>query len=513
MNNFDRTWAYSWHIDGDGANGAGNLNPFSYVNSDHKDHQSDNDYPEEGIPGFVDPGGIPSLKQEKMENEVDPFSVLDMMETNPYGEIDIKQGQVPDFNLQELPIKPNLSMAQIACEAIASSESKKLSFEHLKAAISAKYSCFPPLPAPKTPSLLTGWYLTLSRVLKRYPTFIQVEHEGVNVAGDWVEKGCWTLSEETDSGDSKSVPFDVNNKVQALDFSWKPFFAVDAATWEVMRKGRTKQCPKCDTVFTDQRSIVAHWKNKKCDQCQSLKQCNLMAKEVTGLGPESKKFRRYVCTHEDCAESPKQWVTRNAVLFHYNSNHKRSFKGKLWECPQCPESFIAEFILRKHVKEVHIEGNEKCWPCQYCGKVLESRKQRVTHERISCMVNKDAVQKFKETVTCEFCGIEVRKMRYFEHKRRQCVGISHDNEKKFSCEVCGKEFATKGKVVEHMSTHNDRPDPKFQCPICFKFMKQHNSFRKHMVNVHKQGHTCDICNKTFFDEEFLKRHKLNVHER
>jgi len=82
-------------------------------------------------------------------------------------------------------------------------------------------------------------------------------------------------------------------------------------------------------------------------------------------------------------------------------------------------------------------------------------------------------------------------------------------EKLFCCEVCGKEFASKNKVKEHMSTHNDAQDPKYQCPICHKFMKQSNSYRKHMVNVHKQGSKCEICNKTFYDAEFMKRHMIS----
>ena len=145
---------------------------------------------------------------------------------------------------------------------------------------------------------------------------------------------------------------------------------------------------------------------------------------------------------------------------------------------------------------------------------VKTRKLRNRHEKLGCMVNKEAVENYKLTVTCEFCGMTIRKVHYAFHKSRTCTGIVRDTDKtqKHSCEVCGKEFATKGKVQEHMSTHNDKLDPKFQCPICQKFMKQHNSFRKHMVNVHKQGHTCDICNKTFYDAEFLKRHKFSVHE-
>ena len=82
------------------------------------------------------------------------------------------------------------------------------------------------------------------------------------------------------------------------------------------------------------------------------------------------------------------------------------------------------------------------------------------------------------------------------------------------CDVCGKSFATKGKVKEHMATHNDKPDPRYQCHICNKFLKQENSFRKHMVNTHGVGHACDVdgCDKKYYSEDYLKIHKRDFHK-
>ena len=271
---------------------------------------------------------------------------------------------------RKIKLPPNLSLAQIAREAISSSEIKMLTFEQIKASIMAKHSCFPPLPPPKVPSLITGWHLSLSRILKKCPGFVQVEHERVKCAGDWVQKGRWTLTEdaEDDSATGDGDPF-----------SWKPFFPVDAETWDQMRKkGRTKQCPRCEKVFyhSDHRSIVAHWKNNLCEDSLSQQQSYLMTREITGLGPEDKKRHKFVCTHQDCAESSKVWTTRGAVLIHYNSNHQAKYEGKVWKCPQCTETFIVKSILNKHVRDAHIED----FSCVFCGRVLKNKRNKRDHE-------------------------------------------------------------------------------------------------------------------------------------
>ena len=42
--------------------------------------------------------------------------------------------------------------------------------------------------------------------------------------------------------------------------------------------------------------------------------------------------------------------------------------------------------------------------------------------------------------------------------------------------------------VHHTKAHQStEPDPKFKCDICGKFLKQQNSYSKHLMNVHKIG--------------------------
>jgi len=296
-------------------------------------------------------------------------------------------------------------------------------------------------------------------------------------------------------------------------WSWKPFFPVDAKTWLEMRKGSCPlQCPTCNQVYkgSDVRTLIRHWKNKYCTKVKAMEEGNLMAKEITGLGPEDKKGQKYVCTHEDCAGSNYIYTSRYNTQEHYNNSHKETYKGKIYQCPECPETFIMEQMVKRHFKLAHIEGKE-VHPCSFCGKILKTSKLRNRHENHYCTENKLVVEKMKQTMACESCGSVVKSNYYATHTKKFCPGNPAEvmKEKLFCCEVCGKGFASKGKVKEHMSTHKDAQDPKYQCPICQKFMKQSNSYRKHMVNVHKQGSKCQICNKLFYDAEFMKKHLIS----
>ena len=42
-------------------------------------------------------------------------------------------------------------------------------------------------------------------------------------------------------------------------------------------------------------------------------------------------------------------------------------------------------------------------------------------------------------------------------------------------------------------------------------LKQDNSFRKHMANVHGMGERCDVCNKLYRTKEVLEQHVRKAH--
>ena len=192
--------------------------------------------------------------------------------------------------------------------------------------------------------------------------------------------------------------------------------------------------------------------------------------------------------------------------------HRSSWKGEIFKCVKCPETFIHSFLLNTHMRQVHRRDEQKK-VCSFCGKTLADAQNLKKHEKYSCLSNPNTAN--LQLSKCHVCHRDVKMLQ--EHIRRfhqDELGIPI--EKKHGCEKCGKLFSSAAKLKEHMPTHYDKDfkDPRFQCPICHKFLKQANSFKKHMVNSHDQGHACDVdgCDKKFYSAEYLKTHKRDVHK-
>ena len=194
---------------------------------------------------------------------------------------------------------------------------------------------------------------------------------------------------------------------------------------------------------------------------------------------------------------------------HYNKEHKQSWKGVLLKCTQCPETFIQSFLLSEHVQHQHQKERLKV-VCSFCGKTCANQPSLRQHEKFSCFSNPQTAA----LVKCQFCQKEFRRLReHMIEMHPEEIGKAKPN-KNHTCNVCGKSFVSAWKVKEHMATHNDKPDPRYQCHICDKFLKQENSFRKHMVNTHGLGHACDVdgCDKKYYSEDYLKIHKRDFHK-
>lgn len=85
--------------------------------------------------------------------------------------------------------------------------------------------------------------------------------------------------------------------------------------------------------------------------------------------------------------------------------------------------------------------------------------------------------------------------------------------KTFECDQCGKEFANKDDVLDHLESHDDFGDG-FRCNDCNKNYPTSIGLEVHLASDHDKAKgplSCPKCPKTAENRELLRRH-LRIHK-
>ncbi|KAJ8917490.1 hypothetical protein NQ315_005539 [Exocentrus adspersus] len=139
--------------------------------------------------------------------------------------------------------------------------------------------------------------------------------------------------------------------------------------------------------------------------------------------------------------------------------------------------------------------------------------------------------KLKDKYKCEVCALSFNnKTKFNQHKK------THDKSKPFKCEECLQTFSKKLHLNVHLRSHIKQEDKKFSCEMCGKqfifeyLLKQHEYKHKEekpfpctkcdkgcltaesVLKIHMRKHTnerpyiCDICGTAFRRSTDLKSH-------
>ncbi|KAB7493928.1 Zinc finger protein 84 [Armadillidium nasatum] len=76
------------------------------------------------------------------------------------------------------------------------------------------------------------------------------------------------------------------------------------------------------------------------------------------------------------------------------------------------------------------------------------------------------------------------------------------------CSVCGKEFASKNTLKQHIKSNH--PGLHF-CTVCFDAFTTKDHLNTHKLQQHKSSNSCPECNRYFTTKHALNQHRLKEH--
>ena len=299
------------------------------------------------------------------------------------------------------------------------------------------------------------------------------------------------------SATSKRVKPDLTEQRDfCISKSYQSDFPVDEDSFNDMKAGRVPmKCPNCPVTFQTLYGMVRHFRNKKCKFVPNITNFKEVKDELDGR-------LKFVCTFPGCSDSDRLWKTKDYLYKHWGEAHESSCDLRV-SCRHCDKKFLTKGVLRLHLHAKHKREEGKVYSCSLCGKMMANMTALRDHE-----MRHKGIKRFR----CEHCGHQtITKSALNSHLKYSHAELFGVILRSHVCDQCGKSFKAKSALREHMWTHSEQPHPQFQCPICSKYLKQSNSFKKHMMNVHKVHHSCDCCPKVFATEAGLIRHKVDIH--
>ena len=256
-------------------------------------------------------------------------------------------------------------------------------------------------------------------------------------------------------------------------------------------------CEKCDKSFSSRQALNNHGMQHgaapmfQCSYCERGFSNSYSLKIHENV--HHKGVKPFLCN--ECGNG---FTSKASLNEHMNiHNGIRPF-----ECTICDIKFARKSAFRLHNISEH---NEKTMnvKCPTCGKTYRNIYVLNSHMKLHSKQN----ERSKDNPTCEQCGRQFKgKFELSKH-----IKVVHLKIKEFKCSTCGKLFATRVHLQEHVATHTRQA--QFFCEICGQGFIHRVTYKAHVFR-HKGEKLCQcpLCGKRFDVPRFLTRHIKDVHK-
>ncbi|KAL7010939.1 hypothetical protein ACKWTF_014019 [Chironomus riparius] len=197
-------------------------------------------------------------------------------------------------------------------------------------------------------------------------------------------------------------------------------------------------------------------------------------------------------------------------------------------CDYCGKHITTAFSLKEHILTQHTELERK-YACDHegCGRSYVTQSRLRIHQ----LTHKD-----DKKAVCPVCGA----LLYSKKGLREHIASVHTKIKKYFCDKCEYSGTLKSRIRSHVKVHIEKENRRNHAchlcgfvSICPKSLKRHlfehqgveftchcgktfnykGALQMHIRCVHKKvkKHVCNICNKPFFNKIDLVNHNLVKH--
>ncbi|KAL0819590.1 hypothetical protein ABMA28_007678 [Loxostege sticticalis] len=254
------------------------------------------------------------------------------------------------------------------------------------------------------------------------------------------------------------------------------------------------KCPKCSKKFVRHAHVLRHLAQSGCDGSPAASYpceiCNSTFSRKDNLMVHL-RFQHILNNSYSCKYSC-DYQTKNfsKLVKHWLYTHNDPVK---FECDICGKSTSSRTSMAKHL-EIHGEKKYICTTCGYSTFTAEVLKRhRLTHV-------KDKPHR------CEICGQSyIQRLQLQRHLERH---VSN------TCSTCGQKFNTKARLIIHERTHLGLIRlvcPYDTCPNSKKEFSNELSLHNHIQgHLSQKRFPCEVCGKQYFSEVNMRRH-LSTH--
>ena len=320
----------------------------------------------------------------------------------------------------------------------------------------------------------------------------------------------------------------------------------------IIKKISLVSCSVCDKQFRYNISLKKHMKLVHYDEQFELENhekffcsdCSFYSYKRKALKihnflihPNPKlKYDCYICKQQFISKATST-AHRNSATHKLNSELHKMMEENM-DCNHCPEHFLDEEDLRKHIETSHVQELSQC---HLCGNMFHFPQELTLHLKLRCQtqstVSTTAAARLKCALCslpcvnnsvltlhvsghhssstsdsgqhhCPLCQVPVSQHQLLDHVQYHGGDLHH-------CQHCHQLFTNEYKFNKHSQVCN----VVYKCNLC-----SYSSKKKILLNLHiKRSHSnntdepeiflCNVCNTQFTKKTSLSKHMMTHKEK